>query len=70
MDLGEHRETAKLSATGVLAVLTTGISVSFLTPENQNGRLIKFFTPLLVGILFGAKIYFKELEKVKEKLNN
>jgi len=70
MDLGEHRETAKLSATGVLAVVVAGISVSFITPENETGRLIKFFTPLLVGIMFGAKIYFNELGKVKEKLDN
>ena len=67
--LEEHRETAKLSAAGVTAVLITGVIAAFLAPENETGKTIKFFTPLLVGILFGAKIYLNELGNLREKID-
>lgn len=68
MDLGKHRETAKMSAAGVIAVIIAGVTASLLAPETELGQIIKFFTPLVIGILFGAKIYFNELGKVKEKI--
>ena len=69
MDSEEYRWAAKLSAAGLATVLASAILASFLAPGNEAGQIIKFFTPLLIGILFGAKIYFNELEKVKEKLD-
>ena len=65
----EHREIAKLSATGVIAVLITGITVSSLSPETEIGRIIDFSMPILVGIMFAAKIYMKGLNKVEQKLD-
>ena len=66
--LEEHKETAKLSAAGVTSVLIIGVAASYLVPETETGKLIKFFTPSFVGILFGAKIYLNELSSLREKL--
>lgn len=67
--LDEHRETAKLSAAGVLAVILTGLAVTFLVPETGKGKIIRFIAPLLVGVIFGARIYLRELRKVREKVD-
>ena len=70
MNLEKHRETFKLSIAGIATVILVGVAASIVFPDSQNGKLVKFFTPLIVGILFGAKIYFNELEKVNQKINH
>jgi hypothetical protein len=67
--IDEHRETAKLSVAGVLAVILTGLTVTFLVPETEIGKIIRFTAPLLVGMIFGAKIYLRELKKFKRKVD-
>jgi hypothetical protein len=67
--LEEHRKTVKIAALAIPAIIFSAFLTSTITPDNYTGRLVTFSVPLAVGIIFGAKIYFRELRKLEEKLD-
>jgi hypothetical protein len=68
MNLEENKEIFKLSSIGILTILTAAILVSILLPDNQTGKILKFTIPFILGIIFGAKVYFKKLEEIKRRI--
>jgi len=68
MNLKKHKDTFKLSTAAITTVILVGVAATIIFPDSQNGKHAKFFTPLIVGILFGTKIYLNELEKFNQKI--
>ncbi|QGA80184.1 hypothetical protein [Candidatus Nanohalobium constans] len=64
----EHRKILKEAVLSILAVMASAVTVFYLTSDTQTGRIIRFSVPLVVGVVLGGRIYFRELNKLEEKL--
>lgn len=64
----EHRKILKEAGLSILAVIISAVAVFYLTPDSETGRIIRFSVPLVVGLVLGGRIYFRELSKFEKRL--
>lgn len=70
MDLEEHKRSFKLTLLGLFAVISSAVAAISFTSNTGTGRIVRFLIPLLVGMIFGGKIYLIELKKVNNKIKD
>lgn len=54
-----NRKALTYSVAGVFAVIAVAFLTNLLAPQNTLGEGLRFFMPLLTGIVGGAVIFFK-----------
>lgn len=54
-----NRKALIYSATGVFAVIVVAFLTNLVAPRNAFGEGLRFFMPLLTGIVGGAVIFFR-----------
>ena len=64
----EHRKILIESGLSMLAVVLSAVAVFYLSPDTETGRIIRFSVPLVIGLVLGGRIYFQELGKLEDKL--
>lgn len=64
----ENREALKEAVIGVAAVLLSGLAAYGFTDGSDTGRVVRFSAPLLVGMLAGGIIYFRQISRVEDRL--
>ncbi|MFB6158776.1 MAG: hypothetical protein ABEJ95_03895 [Candidatus Nanohalobium sp.] len=64
----ENREALKQAVIGVAAVLLSGLAAYVFTDGSDTGRAVRFSVPLLVGMLAGGIIYFRQISRVENHL--
>lgn len=58
-----NRKALIYSVLGVLGVVAVAFITNFVAPQNSLGEGLRFFMPLLTGILAGAAIFFRLKEE-------